>query len=96
MKKVLIKISGILFFGVCFALLFSLNVRAYIDPSVMTYAIQAIAGIAIAIGAAVAVYWRKAKKKISEKLGVDENRNKEVENDDIVFVKQNKEEEKMK
>ena len=26
---------------------------AYIDPSVMTYTIQAVAGIAIAIGAAV-------------------------------------------
>lgn len=95
MKKVLVKICGILFFGVCFALLFSINVRAYIDPSVMTYAIQAIAGIAIAIGAAVAVYWRKAKKKINDKLGVDENKNKEVENDEIVFVKQNKEDEKI-
>ena len=39
----------------------------YIDPSVMTYAIQAIAGIAIAIGAFVGIYLRKAKKKINNK-----------------------------
>ena len=27
------------------------------------------------------IYWRKAKKKVNEKLGLDENRNKEVESD---------------
>ena len=35
---------------------------AYIDPSVMTYAIQAIAGTAIALGTFVSVYWRKIRK----------------------------------
>lgn len=60
-------------------------VGGYIDPSVMTYAIQAIAGVVIAIGAVVGIYWRKAKKKVNDKLGIDENRNKEVESDDIVI-----------
>ena len=63
---------------------FSLT-SAYLDPSVMTYAIQAIAGVVIAIGAVAAVYWRKAKKKVSSKLGIDENKNKEVESDDILI-----------
>lgn len=67
---------------------------AYIDPSVMTYTIQAVAGIAIAIGAAVGIYFRKAKKKVSDKLGIDENRNKEVESDEIVVKKETKTEEK--
>ena len=93
MKKFLAKLGAGVFFGVNFALLFSVNARAYIDPSVMTYAIQAIAGIAIALGAVVAMYWRKARKKINKKLGVDENKNKEVENDDIVFAKKNTDEE---
>ena len=31
--------------------LLNLNVAGYIDPSVMTYAIQAIAGVVIAVGA---------------------------------------------
>ena len=56
----------------------------YIDPSVMTYTIQIVAGIVIAIGAFITVYFRKAKKKVVNKLGIDENKNKEVESDEIV------------
>lgn len=78
------KIFGMAYVAVCGMLLFGANAQAYIDPSVATYAIQAIAGIAIAIGAVVGIYFRRAKKKINEKLGVDENKNKEVESDDIV------------
>lgn len=65
--------------------LLNLNVADYIDPSVMTYAIQAIAGVIIAVGAFLGIYLRKAKKKLNNKLGIDENRNKEVETDDIVI-----------
>ena len=64
---------------------------AYIDPSAMTYLIQIIAGVAIAIGAAITIWYRKAKKKVSNKLGIDENKNKEVESDEII-VKTKKEE----
>jgi hypothetical protein len=49
----------------------------------MTYAIQAGAGIVIAIGAFIGLYFRKAKKKVNKKLGIDENKNKEIESDDI-------------
>lgn len=59
---------------------------AYLDPSVMTYTIQIVAGIVVAVGAVVGIYWRKAKKKVSDKLGIDENAKKEVE-DDIVEIK---------
>ena len=65
--------------------LLNLNVAGYIDPSGMTYAIQAIAGVIIAVGAFLGIYLRKAKKKLNNKLGIDENRNKEVETDDIVI-----------
>lgn len=58
---------------------------AYLDPSVMTYAIQIIAGIVVAVGAVVGICWRKAKKKVSDKLGIDENAKKEKE-DDIVIT----------
>lgn len=64
------------------------NMVLYIDPSVTTYLIQAIAGIVIAVGAGLAIYFRKAKKKVSDKLGIDENKNKEVESDDIGFVEE--------
>ena len=58
-------------------------VTLYIDPSVVTYLIQAVAGVVIAVGAVVGIYFRKAKKKVNDKLGIDENKNKEVENDEI-------------
>ena len=66
-------------------IMFTNMVSGYLDPSVMTYAIQAIAGVVIAIGALAGIYWRKAKKKVSDKLGIDENKNKEVEGDDIII-----------
>lgn len=64
-----------------------LFVMGYIDPSVMTYAIQAGAGVVIAVGAFVGLYFHKAKKKVSKKLGIDENRKKEVESDEIISKK---------
>ena len=58
---------------------------AYLDPSVTSYLVQVIAGVVIAVGAVAGIYWRKAKKKVADKLGIDENRNKEVE-DDVVSI----------
>ena len=68
----------------------------YIDPSVMTYAIQAIVGVVIAVGAAAGIIWRKTRKKINNKLGIDENKNKEVESDDKEVVEEKKETPKKK
>lgn len=73
-----------LYFILCMILMFTVPVCAYIDPSVMTYTIQVVAGVAVAVGAVVGVLWRRAKKKVQDKLGIDENAKKEVE-DDITF-----------
>lgn len=77
--------------GICSMLLFGRDVNAYIDPSVMTYVIQAVAGVVIAAGAVAGICFRRAKKKLNEKLGIDENRNKEVESDEIIIEKTTKE-----
>ncbi len=71
-----------------------LIIFGYIDPSVVTYAIQAGAGIVIAVGAFVGLYFKRAKKKVGKKLGIDENRNKEVESDEIEVKKQEKKQDK--
>ena len=63
----------------------STNAMAYLDPSVVTYAIQVGAGVLVAIGAVIGVRWRRAKRKVQEKLGIDENAKKEVEDDVIEF-----------
>ena len=54
---------------------------AYVDPSVMSYTVQAIAGAAIALGVVFGVVWRKVKKGTNKVLGRDENAGKEVEED---------------
>ena len=51
----------------------------YVDPSVLTYAITAIASVAVSIGAVVVIMWRKSKKKIAEKLNLEDRSIKETE-----------------
>ena len=83
MKKS-VRLSALALTACAAMLLFGANGEAYIDPSVMTYIIQAVAGIIIAVGAVVGIYWRRARKKVNDTLGIDENRNKEVESDELV------------
>lgn len=88
MKKTMKRLVVVGLAGTAALMLFGANGFAYIDPSVMTYVIQAAAGIVIALGAFFTIYFRRAKKKVSEKLGIDENRNKEKESDDIMMTEE--------
>ncbi|MCI5516801.1 MAG: hypothetical protein MR427_04815 [Roseburia sp.] len=74
----------------CFSVILSTSASAYLDPSVMTYAIQIVAGIVVAAGAVIGIWWRRAKKKVQDKLGIDENAKKEVEDDIVEFDVENK------
>ena len=44
----------------------------YIDTAAVAYLIPAIAGVAVAVGSAVYLFFRRAKKKVSKTLGIDE------------------------
>lgn len=80
--KNIVKNAAFCMVTLCVGMLaFGLNANAYIDPSVMTYMIQVVAGIVVAVGAVLGVYWRRAKKKMQDKLGIEEK--KEYESDDI-------------
>ena len=68
-----------IYFAACFLLMLALPAKAYIDPSVATYAVQAIAGVAVAVGAVAGIMIRKFKRMLHDKLGIDENANKEIE-----------------
>ena len=83
MKKFIKLFSLAAISAVSSMLLFGVNGQAYLDPSVMTYAIQVVAGLVVAVSAIAGIYLRKAKKLISERFGIDENRNKIFESDDI-------------
>ncbi len=56
----------------------------YIDPSAVTVAVSSISGIVIAVGAVAAIWWTKAKKKAAEKLHIDANAHKEVEDELVI------------
>ena len=68
MKKIMLYVFSFMYFTINFILFFSINANAYIDPSVMTYVIQAVTGVPIAIGAFVVIYLRRARKRIHKKL----------------------------
>lgn len=52
---------------------------AYVDPSVMTYTIQALAGVAVALSAVIGVAWRRLRRVLLKVLKIDENAGKEVD-----------------
>lgn len=56
------KILKFVYFFACFFMLLGNTSFAYIDPSAVTYVIQAVAGVAIAAGAACTVYRHKIMK----------------------------------
>ena len=80
---------SIILCSVVFYTVFAVPVYAYIDPSVATYLIQAVAGIVIAVGAVAGIYIKKAKRKVYDKLNINENKGKEVETDDILINREN-------
>ena len=83
MKK-LLALTKFMYFFTCWWIVFSINAHAYIDPSAVTYVIQAVAGVCIAVGAACTVYrhkiakfFRKMKKKHSKKQSNKEKESNE-------------------
>ena len=44
----------------------------------------------VAVGAVAGIYWRKAKKKVQDKLGIDANAKKSVEEDVIEIAEDEK------
>lgn len=75
MKKVLFWVANFLFFFECGMIMMMKPVHAYIDPSAVTYIIQAVAGVVIAIGALLTIFRHKIaaffkKNKTEEKKEV--------------------------
>lgn len=73
--------AGCLAVAVVLSLAFATPAYAYIDPSVMTYTIQAVAGVAVALSAVLGVVFRRGRKKVMALLDVDENARRVVEPD---------------
>lgn len=75
MKKITAKFVKFTYFLLAFFVMLSLDAQAaYIDPAATTYLIQAVAAVAIAIGAAftifrhkIAAFFKKGKKEEEKK-----------------------------
>lgn len=52
---------------------------AYVDPSIMTYTIQAVAGVAVALSTVLGVAARRSRKKLMTLLDFDENARREID-----------------
>lgn len=59
MKKMMGQLFKFTYFFSCFFALFTVPVHAYIDPSAVTYIIQGVAGVLIALGAAFTIFRHK-------------------------------------
>lgn len=59
MKRIFGKTLSFIYFFSCFFVVFTMHVHAYIDPSVVTYIIQGVAGVLIALGAVFSIFRHK-------------------------------------
>lgn len=85
MKKVLFWTSAILMNFVLVNCFFIRSVQAYIDPSAVTYIIQAVAAVVVAIGACLTIFRHKIvgffkKNKDNGKKEIHFTENKPEEN----------------
>ena len=71
--------ATVLFWCACCALVPAERAYAYVDPSVMTYTIQAVAGVAVALSAVAGVAFRRTRRKIYQVFNIDENAHKITE-----------------
>ena len=59
MKRIMTQLFKFTYFASCFWYFFTIPAQAYIDPSAVTYIIQAVAGVLIALGAAFTIFRHK-------------------------------------
>lgn len=78
MKRIFGQTVKFLYFFGCFFALFTNYAHAYIDPSAVTYVIQAVAGVLIALGAAFTIFRHKIfaffKKKNNKEEATEEEK----------------------
>ncbi len=80
MKKTIFKLFSFLYFSICFFNFFTIYAYAYIDPSAVTYIIQAVAAVFIALGAVLTVFrhriaqfFKKNKTEAKREIHVEED-----------------------
>lgn len=86
MKRVVFRLVNFTYFLACWWVFFSIDAYAYIDPSAVTYVIQAVAAVFIALGAIFTVFRHKiyaflkgdSKKSKKREIHLKENSLEEI------------------
>lgn len=79
MKKILGRAFSFFYFFNCFFALFTMPVHAYIDPSAVTYIIQGVAGVLIALGAAFTIFRHKIFQFFKGKKKTEDAQEEQIE-----------------
>ncbi len=61
MKKFLLNAGVVIVYSVLMTVMLSSTAHAYIDPAATSYIVQIVAGVVIACGVTVGVFWKKIK-----------------------------------
>ena len=83
LKKVFGQVVKFAYFFGCFFSLFTNYAQAYIDPSAVTYVIQAVAGVLIALGAAFTIFRHKIFAFFKKNKKKDETEEDAIEFKDV-------------
>ena len=69
MGNIVGKVIKYIYFSIAFMLMMVKTVHAYLDPTVVTYVIQIIAGFAVGVGVFAGTYLKRILRKISPDVG---------------------------
>lgn len=83
MKKFFLQTLKFTYFFSCFFTLFTSYAHAYVDPSAVTYVIQAVAGVLIALGAAFTIFRHKIFAFFKKNRKKDEAGESKIEFKDV-------------
>ena len=67
MKKFLPKAARFVFYLAGSAALLTPTVHAYVDPATTSYVVQIVAGIVIACGTGIGIFWNRMRRKVKKK-----------------------------
>ena len=67
MKKFLTKAARFVFYLAGSAVILTPTVHAYVDPATTSYVVQIIAGIVIACGTGIGIFWNRMRRKVKKK-----------------------------
>ena len=70
MKKFLPKAARFVFYLAGSAALLTPTVHAYVDPATTSYVVQIIAGIVIACGTGIGIFWNRMRRKMKKLVWV--------------------------